>query len=219
MLSATVERLYLQPPSELEGVKVEFRITYRGPLPAQGSDSRVREKQAIRKVLHPQLKELWNQNSWMGDAGQMASDFARCGFRFIPIIRKSSNLGCVINILFLRRDNPGNLIRSGGDIDNRIKVLFDGLRMPQECNEVAGASPDADEDPFFCLLQDDALITELHVTTDRLLTPISGDERLHDVELTIHVVSNIDVASMDHIRFIEHHAVTAYLANINRDKW
>jgi hypothetical protein len=86
---------------------------------------------------------------------------------------------------------PGNLIRSGGDNRQRIKVLFDGLRLPQECGEVAGASPEQGEDPFFCLFQDDSLITEVHVTTDRLLTRIDGAERQHDVHLVIHVKNDL----------------------------
>jgi hypothetical protein len=211
MLSANVEHLKLQPPSELDGLGMEFRIVYRGPLPANGKAGRAKDKQAIRKVLHPQLKELWNQHQWMGDANSMASNFARCGFRFMPIIRTFISLDCKIHILFLRRDHPGNLVISGGDIDNRIKVLFDGLRMPQECAELAGAIPEPDEDPFFCLLQDDSLITEIQVTTDRLLSPAYGPDKLHDVDLTIHVICNLDIASVAHLTFVERHALAARL--------
>jgi hypothetical protein len=191
-----IEHLYLCPPSEKEGVKVEFRLVYRGSLPAGSSaNSRATEKQAIRKALHPQLKEWWAQNSkWMGDAELIANNFDRCGFRFAPVVSKKRCQNCSIYILFLRRDSPGNLITSGGDIDNRIKVLFDGLRMPTDRNETAGAVPDEDENPFFCLLEDDKLITEVHVVTDRLLTPVETGERKHDVELVIQVRSDQDVA-------------------------
>jgi hypothetical protein len=90
--------------------------------------------------------------------------------------------------VFLRRDHPGNLIRHGGDIDNRIKVLFDGLRIPQECSELPDdAKPESEDDPFFCLLEDDELITEVKVTTDRLLVPPTGEEHIHNVVLLIHV--------------------------------
>ena len=207
--------ILLQPPPEAEGTEMEFRLVYRGPLAAQGSgDSRAKEKQAIRKALHPQLRELWSQNrDRLGDPSKAAEDFSRCGFRFCPVIAKRHVLGCSIDILFLRRDAPGQLIRSGGDIDNRIKVLFDGLRMPQECGELAGASPQADEDPFFCLLQDDSIITEVHVTTDRLLIPLSGGH-VHDVELVIRVVSRELVPSMDEMIFATNQAMQAYLRTI-----
>ena len=87
-----------------------------------------------------------------------------------------------LDITFLRRDNPGGPIESCGDLDNRIKVLFDGLRIPHECSEVVG-QPEQDENPFFCLLEDDKLITDITVRTDKLLTPLEGEERVHDVML------------------------------------
>ena len=117
----------------------------------------------------------------------VANNYSRCGYRFLPLARKANEFTCSLDILFLRRDAPGSLIKHGGDIDNRIKVLLDGLKMPSTCDEVGGIKPDADEDPFFCLLEDDNLITELKVTTDRLLVPMNNTEHLHEVELVIRV--------------------------------
>ena len=112
----------------------------------------------------------------------------RCGFRFVPLVRKNGGVSCSIDILFLRRDNPGSIVRSGGDIDNRVKVLFDALRIVDNCSELpAGTVPAEGEDPFFCLLEDDALITEVSVTTDRLLAPLEGTESINDVQLIIRV--------------------------------
>ncbi|HKS73719.1 MAG TPA: hypothetical protein VJQ82_11025, partial [Terriglobales bacterium] len=53
--------------------------------------------------------------------------------------------------------------------------------------ELAGAVPQDDEDPFFCLLQNDDVITEVNITTDRLLRPLQGEEHIHDVVLIIRV--------------------------------
>jgi hypothetical protein len=36
-----------------------------------------------------------------------------------------------------------------------------------------GALPAQDEDPFFCLLEDDALVVHLAVRTDRFLEPVT----------------------------------------------
>ena len=105
----------------------------------------------------------------------------------LPLITERLALACSLDILFLRRDEPGKIIQSGGDIDNRIKVLFDALRIPRDCNEVAGFSPDADEDPLYCLLEDDTLINEVRVNTDRLLLPMEDGESENDVMLVIHV--------------------------------
>jgi hypothetical protein len=72
----------------------------------------------------------------------------------------------------LRPDAPGSLIKSG-DIDGRLKTLFDALRMPgPDENELAGASPTDDENPLYCLLQDDRLISKVTVQTDLLLEQI-----------------------------------------------
>src|SRR6187397_3050423 len=49
---------------------------------------------------------------------------------YIPLVRKSLDLMCSLDILFLRQEQPGSLILQGGDLDGRIKTLFDGLRMP-----------------------------------------------------------------------------------------
>lgn len=59
--------------------------------------------------------------------------------------------------------------------------------------------PKPDEDPFFCLLEDDSLITRLAVETDRLLEPVSSDSE---------VVATIRVAT----RLLERHRLTAGLA-------
>lgn len=51
-----------------------------------------------------------------------------------------------------------------GDIDNRLKTLFDALRLPNQTNELVGYdNPAPDENPFFCLLEDDSLITHVSV--------------------------------------------------------
>ena len=118
---------------------------------------------------------------------QIADSHQRFGGRFVPLVSKAGGFTCSLDILFLRRDNPGGLISSGGDIDNRIKVLLDGLRMPDSVAECGGSPPTDDENPFFCLLENDDLVTGLSVTTDRLLTAMDSAERVHDVHLIIRV--------------------------------
>jgi hypothetical protein len=115
----------------------------------------------------------------------IADDHARCGFRFVPLVRRKNGFTCALDVLFLRRGHAGELIVSG-DLDNRVKTLFDSLKMPRYCSEVR-STPEESENPFFCLLEDDSLVTSLRVTTDRLLTPFENDESDDDVELVIHV--------------------------------
>jgi hypothetical protein len=115
----------------------------------------------------------------------IADEYDRCGFRFVPLVRKKNGFTCALDILFLRRGHPGELIVSA-DLDNRIKTLFDSLKIPGQCSEVK-ATPEPGENPFFCLLEDDSLITSVKITTDRLLTPKGEDEGRWDVELVVHV--------------------------------
>ena len=59
--SIGVVDLHYQDWPEIDGEDVEFRLTYKGILPAQGrgsSSSRSKEKHAIRKQLHGQLKPV-----------------------------------------------------------------------------------------------------------------------------------------------------------------
>jgi hypothetical protein len=197
---------YADWPEEEDCIEMQFRLIYQGKLPSGGAETQRKWKHEIRRTIHQQLLELWTVHPFLKrftegrvpknfpDMSEtvsvmhdMAEKFPKYGsFRFLPLIRNSSGVACALDILFLRRDEPGQLVRSGGDIDNRIKVLFDALRMPQETPEIRGFDPQAGEDPFLCLLQDDRLITEFNVTTDRLLTPVgSGSET--DVHLVIRV--------------------------------
>ena len=101
-------------------------------------------------------------------------------FRFVPLVSPSLNLICELHIFMLRPESPGALITQGGDIDNRLKTLFDALRMPKKESELpkdAVVAPD--EDPFFCLLEDDNLITGVSVKTDRLLFSSENDSQVH----------------------------------------
>jgi len=64
------------------------------------------------------------------------------------------------------------MVGSGGDIDNRVKTILDALRVPAEPNAVPqGDAPRPDEVPFYCVLEDDKLVTALSVQTERLLEP------------------------------------------------
>ena len=77
-----------------------------------------------------------------------------------------------LSLTLLRPEPPGNLLTQGGDIDNRLKTLFDALTMPRHANALpVGAKPEEGEMPFFCLLEDDNLVTSVQVRTEQLLEP------------------------------------------------
>jgi hypothetical protein len=121
----------------------------------------------------------------------IADNYNSFGYRFLPLVSKENGVICAVEILFLRRDNPGGLIVNAGDIDNRMKTLFDAFRMPQTKAELGGHEPEEHENPFFCLVQDDSLITSGSVTTDRLLQPSLTNHKRGDVHLIISVKTRI----------------------------
>jgi len=182
---------------------MEFVLTYEGALQPDGTPAL---KHSIRKEFHIQLKELWSTQSLLskiknnirivqeGDVPQydfttldeIADNHKNNGFRIVPLVSEQFGLVCEIEILFLRRENPGGLITKSGDIDNRIKTLFDALRMPLNKEELGGYTADRDENPFFVMLENDTLITDFTVRTERLLTPSSGQNDKH-VHLIIKV--------------------------------
>lgn len=181
---------------------MEFRLTYRGRLKGNGNAD---EKHRIRQALHPQLVELWKQKPLIdyhdllpSGKNEHQSPFIKRvqSYTFVPLVNATAELIAEIDITFLRPEAPGTLISSGGDIDNRIKTLLDALRMPHNSGEIpSGASPSEGEDPFYCLLEDDSLITHLSVTTDRLLEPAA-----HQLEvlLILHVKMKVARATVDY---------------------
>jgi hypothetical protein len=77
-----------------------------------------------------------------------------------------------VQVQLLRPEPPGFVKAQSGDLDNRMKTLLDALRMPRVVDEIpANDAPGADEHPFFCLLEDDALISSFSVMTHRWLEP------------------------------------------------
>lgn len=161
---------------------------------------RTQHKHEIRQKLHPQLKRFWEIHPWLVHLGQhgwsgqpvrdptdkhfeptihvaesavehMANTYVRArGFRFVPLVREELGLLCSVSILYLRPAPPGSIF-ARGDIDNRLKTLFDALKIPSDA-EIPPVSPGPDENPMYVLLEDDSLITHAAVETDYLLKGI-----------------------------------------------
>lgn len=124
---------------------------------------------------------------------------AKHGFKFAPLVSQTIGAVAELRILLLWPSPAGFIIKSGGDIDNRLKTLLDALKAPLEPDDLpAGTQVQPGEEPFFCLLEDDSLITQLSVETDRLLEPVSSESE---------VVATIRVST----RLLEHHPLTVGL--------
>jgi hypothetical protein len=197
---------------------MQFRLLYSGRLlGASRSDTRASLKHQIRRELHPQLRRLWATNQglfritelyaseWIKDnsdvAGYehteeewrgfgliyLANKWERCGRGFIPLVTEAMHLRCKLDILFLRPEEPGKLIQ-GGDLDNRLKTIFDAFRLPANLEEAGGKEAANEDGPTYCLLEDDRLISEVRVVTDSLLLlPKETETDPNDVFLVIDV--------------------------------
>jgi hypothetical protein len=177
---------------------MEFRLTYEGELfAANNCNPRATHKHDIRRCFHRQIKHLWEitphlkeaiyptPNSYVivGDdfkyenrKAYLAKNFSMFGYQFVPLVTEDLALWCGLDILFLRAGSPGKVF-SSGDIDNRIKTLFDALKLPRQSEQLGDykdKGPSADEVPFFCLMEDDGLVAKVSVETDALLESLAG---------------------------------------------
>lgn len=163
---------------------MEFHLTYRGELRSNGD---IAHKHDIRSKLHFQLARLWTHPPLAGhftdlqqNRANACVDFLRTvtgwtNFTFAPLVNDKVHLMCQLDITLLRPEPPGKLVTQSGDIDNRLKTLFDAFRMPKDVGEMPKSiSPLADGDYFFCLLEDDNLISRVNVNTDWLLEDTSS---------------------------------------------
>jgi hypothetical protein len=159
---------------------MELTLFYRGIL---GSNKGKDEKQALRRSFHSQLSQFWLQNPlrdsrhlW-DESDKLYKGEAKIGrtigsFHFIPLVNEYLYFVADLQIQLLRSEPPGSTKAQSGDLDNRIKTLLDALRMPRSAEEIPKNDyPRDGEQPFFCLLEDDALINSFSVTTHRWLEP------------------------------------------------
>jgi hypothetical protein len=211
---------------------MKFRFTYDGPLHAgTNSGPRPDDQWRIRRQVHPQLAELWRTHpaltglglsvyvssgagvNWGGPKpidikpsptvrSRLTEVIERNEYGFVPLVRKSLELTCELKIIFLRRGEPGSLIVPGGDLDNRIKTFFDGLKVPDAIvgnQQIAGASPDPN--PLLCLVEQDALITGFSIETDRLLTPDHNNYQ-DNVRLVVEATIRVMRITPDNVGFL-----------------
>jgi len=154
---------------------MEFSLTYRGELKAATkSNKRKVDKHRIREFIHQQLSELWKHYPYSNfynyhfkeDKGTIKKIN---GTNFAALICEKKYLTANLAIKILSVDKPGAIIAKSGDIDNRIKTLFDALRSPNDSSELPNEFQPPKEKYFYTLLDDDSLITKCNIATGRLL--------------------------------------------------
>jgi hypothetical protein len=168
-------RTYINTGEPIEEAnRMEFRLLYDGEL--AGNSAKAKDKHAIRQQLHPQLRRLWNSNTRLQDYAanvalhscepnvigpknkqeraelgieRIGKNFSKAGYQLVPLVTEELALRCSLSILMLRPKEGKKTIFEGGDIDNQVKTLFDGLKIPRDANEANNSVPGPDETPFF----------------------------------------------------------------------
>jgi hypothetical protein len=184
---------------------MKFRLTYDGKLPSINPRKSWKPTEwEIRAQISNQLAELYKihpvlsrepriamwTNEGTGSRQTYVERFRQPinvgGHNCIPLVRESLALSCTLDVLFLRQQAAGSLI-TGGDIDNRIQLLFDALKMPDRSDLDSGMP---DNVPSHYLLENDSLITGVSVQTDRLLVPKTANinHSLLLIDVTVRVM-------------------------------
>jgi hypothetical protein len=196
---------------------MESRLTWEGVLLATNNGNLYRParkeyKHKTRQAFRSQLKRLFEETPILHfgkpdgpviesyfetefpryDKDAVANKFQMYGFTFLPLVTSDLKLTCWLDILYLRRKKPGELLEHG-DIDNRLKTLIDALSIP-DANQGYETRQQLDSEmPYFhCLLENDRLVSKITVETDYLLDdlPITEDHPQadeNDVRLVITV--------------------------------
>ena len=166
---------------------MRISLTYDGPLPSGARDTvrgqqikhdmRVRFSSALRRrwtQQNPVLMDFYTrglpvepfvENKFCrDDPDRPFFQVLSNGYKFIPLVNRRNRLLCELTITLHRREGAFQpVIR--GDLDNRIKTLFDALRMPRRNNEIHWSLSGDGRTELFCVLEDDSLISKLTVET------------------------------------------------------
>lgn len=161
---------------------MEFCLHYCGRLKSNDNAS---GKHAIRISLHDQVKSLCNSppfsvvfeadhNGTRDNGKPMFLEHGNKRYWFLI----SEHLATVVDmkITLLVPSKGGKLIQNGGDIDNRIKTLFDALRIPSVASEIPSSdSFNYNNGGMYCLLQDDKLINRVSIQIYQDHAPPNND--------------------------------------------
>jgi hypothetical protein len=190
---------------------MRFALFYDGSLSSNGSRD---EKHQIRLALHAQLEKLWQRPPLsqfpptakgapsFGLSSGLAHIMPVGAYEFVPLVISGIQTVLDIELTFLREGAPGQVVYQGGDMDNRLKTLFDALHVPQ-ANQLPGQMATT-PGRVFCLAEDDGLIANLRVRTHELLDSSRFQALAHPgsgVVLVIEVTTRNLYARRDNMLF------------------
>ena len=150
---------------------MDFCLFYQGKLKSRDGAA---GKHAIRAALDPQLRSVCHSKTFRGvfepdwEGKRRSPDLPmyveRRQRRYWFLISEQLAATANLSLTLLVPHEVASIVSNGGDIDNRIKTLFDALRVPSTDSELPGSdSFDYAEGDMYCLLQDDKLINRVSI--------------------------------------------------------
>lgn len=179
---------------------MQLCLHYEGPLKSRGDAA---TKHHIRSAIHPQLLSFC-LHSRFKDAflkaekeGQLSIRFGKKRYRCL--VSESLDIAVDLQVTILVPDKNAVAVRSGGDLDNRIKTLFDALRAPVAPSEIPGTDEfDYSDEGMFCLLRDDNLIKNIAVQVHHDYAPVNVDS----VRCLILVTTRLLAMRWDNLEYV-----------------
>lgn len=185
---------------------MEFCLHYYGKLKSQDTAA---GKHLIRKALDPQIRSLCSSDPFVhafkGDLEGTRKEREKPLYidhgskRYWFLISEYLKTVVDLNITILVPHKVGRIVQNGGDIDNRIKTLFDALRVPSVESEIPSSdSFNYGNNGMYCLLQDDKLINRISIRSYRDHHPDDDDS----VRCLIEVETKITQALWGNLNFV-----------------
>jgi hypothetical protein len=184
---------------------MKFHLSFEGSLPSSGSSdpqkprpAKLKAIWAIREVVNLQLLHLVKTHpAFSGRSSasrvlvhELIPPIVVDGYRFFAIARARLSVKCSLKIDLLVNHAPGSIVTKKGDLDNRLKTLLDGLRIPTSQQEIRTFTSQKmlEENDYICLLEDDVLITALQIEMVRnfaVLPDLGEDHVKANIAVTI----------------------------------
>lgn len=185
---------------------MEFCLHYYGKLKSRDTAA---GKHAIRQALHEQIRTLCVsdpfEDTFKPDFEGKRSEkeqpmyVEHDGKRYWFLISAYLKTVVDLSITILVPHEVGRIVQNGGDIDNRIKTLFDALRVPAVSSEIPSSDQfEYGQTGMYCLLQDDKLINRVSIRSYQDHAPIDADS----VKCLIEVETKITKALWGNLNFV-----------------
>jgi len=185
---------------------MEFCLFYEGKLKSRDN---AHGKHQIRQYLHGQMRSLCNsvrfQDSFRQDESGITGIHGKNMFvehgdkKFWFLISEHACAVVDLSITLLVPHDVGKIVQNGGDLDNRIKTLFDALRVPAVQSEIPSSDTfQYGTEGMYCLLQDDKLIDRIAIKSYKDHSSVAEDH----VRCIIEVSTKITQASMYNLHYL-----------------